>query len=58
MLRNALRSMCVIHQWNSFSALATFVVVVEDEDVWSSRAPYCGPANLHVAPCDFHSFDR
>lgn len=58
MVRNALRSISVIHQRKTCSALATFIVVVEDEDVWSSCAPCCGPANLDVASRDFHSFDR
>lgn len=33
-LRNALRSGGDLHQWKTFSSPATFVVLVEDEDVW------------------------
>lgn len=50
--------MCAIQRRETCSALTTFVVVVKDEDVWSSCAPYCGPANLHEAPRNFHPFDR
>lgn len=57
-LRNTQRSISVIHRRETCATLATFVAVVVDEDLWSWYAPYCGPANLHVAPRDFHSFDR